>query len=428
MSSAITSKSIDIKKSLLDAVLAGLLALIVFGPIVGVVLDGYSFNLEFGRVAWMTGIVMGGRFLHSQYQQTAKGRVTLERFETVGSGVHVLSPDHKSRLRWILPLLVLLAVLFPFVATKYLLTVVILGLIYVLLGLGLNIVVGLAGLLDLGYVAFYAIGAYGLALGYEYLGLGFWTVLPLSALLAAMAGALLGFPVLRMHGDYLAIVTLGFGEIIRLILNNWLDFTGGPNGMSVPAPTFLGLEFGRRAKDGGVPFHEFFGVAYNPNLKFLFIYIVLFLVVMLVLYIKHRLTRMPVGRAWEALREDEIACRAMGLNHVLVKLSAFMIGASTAGLAGVFFASYQGFVNPSSFTFFESALILAIVVLGGMGSTVGVVIAAFVLTVAPELLRAFADYRVLLFGVLMVVMMIWRPRGLIRISRSGFAPRKGVAP
>ena len=152
------------------------------------------------------------------------------------------------------------------------------------------------------------------------------------------------------------------------------------------------------------------------------------LVVLAVLYIKHRLTRMPVGRAWEALREDEIACRSMGLNHVLVKLSAFTLGASTAGLAGVFFASYQGFVNPSSFTFFESALILAIVVLGGMGSTVGVVIAAFVLTVAPELLRSFAEYRVLLFGVLMVLMMIWRPRGLIRISRTGVTPRKGVAP
>ncbi|WP_044873860.1 high-affinity branched-chain amino acid ABC transporter permease LivM [Pseudomonas sp. LFM046] len=428
MTSAIARKPLDIKQSLIDAVVAGLLALIVFGPIMGVVLDGYGFNLEFGRVGWVIAIVMTGRFALSLYMQTAGGEVLMQRFETPGSGVHVRAPDYKSRLRWIVPLIVVAAVLFPFVASKYMLTVVILGLIYVLLGLGLNIVVGLAGLLDLGYVAFYAIGAYGLALGYEHLGLGFWSVLPLSALMAALAGALLGFPVLRMHGDYLAIVTLGFGEIIRLILNNWLDFTGGPNGMSVPSPTFFGLEFGRRAKDGGVPFHEFFGVAYNPNLKFLFIYVVLFLTVLLVLYIKHRLTRMPVGRAWEALREDEIACRAMGLNHVLVKLSAFMLGASTAGLAGVFFASYQGFVNPSSFTFFESALILAIVVLGGMGSTVGVVIAAFVLTVAPELLRTFADYRVLLFGVLMVLMMIWRPRGLIRISRAGFTPRKGVAP
>jgi len=423
-----SASKIDIKKSLVDAIVAGLLALIVFGPIVGVVLDGYSFNLQPERVAWMVGAVVVGRFLLSLYLQSAGGAGLLERFERGGSGVHVLPPDHRSAMRWVLPLVIVAAVIFPFFASKYLLTVVILGLIYVLLGLGLNIVVGLAGLLDLGYVAFYAIGAYGLALGYEHLGLGFWSVLPLAALTAALAGAILGFPVLRMHGDYLAIVTLGFGEIIRLVLNNWLSFTGGPNGMSVPSPTFFGLEFGRRAKDGGTPIHEFLGIAYNPNMKFLFIYVVLFLVVLLVLYIKHRLTRMPVGRAWEALREDEIACRSLGLNHVLVKLSAFMLGASTAGLAGVFFASYQGFVNPSSFTFFESALILAIVVLGGMGSTVGVVIAAFVLTIAPEMLRSFADYRVLMFGILMVVMMMWRPRGLIRISRAGFAPRKGVAP
>ncbi|UVE17525.1 high-affinity branched-chain amino acid ABC transporter permease LivM [Pseudomonas sp. LS44] len=420
--------SLDLKRSLIDAVLAGLIALIVFGPIIGVVLDGYSFNLQPQRLAWIVGAVMAGRFLFSLFLHSGVGRKLLAGFETSGSGVHVRAPGYQSQLRWIIPLILLLALIFPFFANKYLLTVVILGLIYVLLGLGLNIVVGLAGLLDLGYVAFYAIGAYGLALGYHYLGLGFWSVLPLSALLAALAGAILGFPVLRMHGDYLAIVTLGFGEIIRLILNNWLSFTGGPNGMSVPSPSFFGLEFTRRAKDGGVPFHEFFGLSYNPNIKFLFIYIVLFLVVLVVLYLKHRLTKMPVGRAWEALREDEVACRSLGLNHVLVKLSAFTLGASTAGLAGVFFATYQGFVNPSSFTFFESALILAIVVLGGMGSTVGVVIAAFVLTVAPELLRTFADYRVLLFGVLMVAMMIWRPRGLIRISRSGFAPRKGVAP
>ncbi|MGL6244032.1 high-affinity branched-chain amino acid ABC transporter permease LivM [Pseudomonas sp.] len=426
--SSTTKKTIDLKRSLVDAILAGLVALIVFGPIVGVVLDGYGFNMETTRVAWIVAIVMAGRFALSLFLQTPKGLKILEGFESTGSGVHVLPPDYKSRLRWIIPLLILVAVVFPFFSNSYLLGVVILGLIYVLLGLGLNIVVGLAGLLDLGYVAFYAIGAYGLALGYQYLGLGFWTVLPLAAIVAGLAGCILGFPVLRLHGDYLAIVTLGFGEIIRLILNNWLSLTGGPNGMAAPLPTFFGLEFGKRAKEGGVPFHEFFGIAYNPDVKYYFIYAVLFLVVLAVLYIKHRLVKMPVGRAWEALREDEIACRSMGLNHVLVKLSAFTIGASTAGLAGVFFATYQGFVNPTSFTFFESALILAIVVLGGMGSTIGVVIAAFVLTVAPELLRGFAEYRVLLFGVLMVLMMIWRPRGLIRISRTGVTPRKGVAP
>jgi len=412
-----------------DAGLAGLMALVVFGPIVGVVLNGYDFNLHAGRVAALVAVVMLGRFLLSLLLQSPKGQRWLQRFDDASAGgVQVLAAGHRSALRWVIPLVLLAAVLLPFFANKYLLTVVILGLIYVLLGLGLNIVVGLAGLLDLGYVAFYAIGAYGLALGYEHLGLGFWSMLPLSALFAALAGAILGFPVLRMHGDYLAIVTLGFGEIIRLVLNNWLSVTGGPNGLSVPSPTLFGLEFGRRAKEGGPLFHEFFGLNYDPNFKFIFIYSVLLAVVLLVLYVKQRLVRMPIGRAWEALREDEIACRAMGLNHVLVKLSAFMLGASTAGLAGVFFASYQGFVNPSSFTFFESALILAIVVLGGMGSTLGVVIAAFVLTVAPELLRSFADYRVLLFGVLMVLMMIWRPRGLIRVSRRGVsAPSAGAS-
>jgi len=419
-------KSYDIKKSLIETLVAGLLALIVFGPVVGVVLDGYSFNWQPARVAWMTAIVMAGRLALSLFLQTQTGQRLSHRFTHADSGVHVLKPDHRSRLLWIMPLVVLAALIFPAFADKYLITVVILGLIYVLLGLGLNIVVGLAGLLDLGYVGFYAIGAYGLALGYQYLGLGFWSVLPLAAIAAGFAGCLLGFPVLRLHGDYLAIVTLGFGEIIRLVLNNWLTFTGGPNGLPVPAPTFMGIEFGRQAKEGGTPIHQLLGMGYNPNLKFIFIYVVLFLVVLAVLYIKHRLTRMPIGRAWEALREDEIACRSMGLNHVLVKLSAFAIGASTAGLAGVFFASYQGFVNPTSFTFFESALILAIVVLGGMGSTVGVVIAAFVLTVAPEMLRSFAEYRVLLFGVLMVLMMMWRPRGLIRVSRTGVRPRKGV--
>jgi len=232
----------------------------------------------------------------------------------------------------------------------------------------------------------------------------------------------LAFPVLKMHGDYLAIVTLGFGEIIRLVLNNWLDFTGGPNGAPVPPPTLLGLEFTRTAKQGGVPLHDYFGITYSADYKFWFIYFVLFLVVCLVIYAVERLRVMPLGRMWEALREDEIACRSLGVNHVFTKLTAFMLGASTGGLAGVFFAVHQGFVNPTSFTFFESALILAIVVLGGLGSTVGVIAAALVLTILPELLRDFAEYRVLIFGVLMVVMMIWKPRGLVHIKRPAFFP------
>jgi len=421
---AVADHGFSFKRCLLDAIFAGLVALIIFGPVVGVVLDGYSFNFHSQRLVWIIAAVMAGRFLLSAFLETAAGQTMRARFERDSAGVYVRPADHKSSLRWVLPLLIALAICFPFVATKYILTVAILGLIYVLLGLGLNIVVGLAGLLDLGYVAFYAIGAYGLALGYQYLGLGFWSMLPLAAVMAALAGALLGFPVLRMHGDYLAIVTLGFGEIIRLVLTNWLSFTGGPNGVSAPAPTFFGLEFGRRAKEGGVPFHEFFHLTYNPNMKFIFIYAVLVLVVLLVLFIKHRLTRMPIGRAWEALREDEIACRAMGLNHVLVKLSAFTLGASTAGIAGVFFATYQGFVNPTSFTFFESALILAIVVLGGMGSQLGVILAAIVMILLPELMREFSEYRMLMFGAMMVLMMIWRPQGLLPMQRPHMELRK----
>jgi len=323
--------------------------------------------------------------------------------------------------------IIILGLTLPFLASKYWLTVLIQAMIYVLLGLGLNIVVGLAGLLDLGYVAFYAVGAYGLALGAQYLDLGFWSALPLAAMLAALFGGVLGFPVLRMHGDYLAIVTLGFGEIIRLVLNNWLEFTGGPNGVSAPAPQLFGLEFTRTARDGGVPFHEYFQISYDPLHRFVFIYLVLFLIVCLMVVVVTRLRDMPVGRAWEALREDEIACRALGINHVLVKLSAFMMGATVGGIAGVFFATYQGFINPMSFNFFESALIVAIVVLGGLGSTTGVIVAAVVLTILPELLRAFADYRVFAFGALMVLMMIWRPRGLMRPRRRAFEV-KGLCP
>jgi len=414
------------------AFFSALLVLAVAYPILGLKLETVGVNLEVHgatpRTLWTVAMAAVLMFVWQLVRDplTAGWRRSggLQLPQT-GLGSRLTEPKTQ---RWVILALILVALVWPFYGSRGAVDIATLILIYVMLGLGLNIVVGLAGLLDLGYVGFYAIGAYGLALGYQYLGLGFWTMLPLAAVMAAVAGAILGFPVLRMHGDYLAIVTLGFGEIIRLVLNNWLEVTKGPNGIAAPSPTFFGIEFGRRAKEGGVPIHELLGISYNPNATMIFIYTVLFLVVLLVLYIKHRLTRMPVGRAWEALREDEIACRAMGLNHVLVKLSAFMIGASTAGLAGVFFATYQGFINPASFNFFESVLVLAIVVLGGLGSTVGVVVSAFVMTLLFELLREFGDIRMLVFGVLMVVMMMWRPRGLIRIARSGFAIRKGVAP
>ncbi|PPJ49251.1 high-affinity branched-chain amino acid ABC transporter permease LivM [Rhizobium sp. KAs_5_22] len=404
-----------------QALLTFTVSLILFGPISGLVLEEFSFRNELTRPLLLAAVVAAGRIALSLVGMTATGRKIAGKAASNGSGVTVMTGEEKSPIL-ILALLFAAGLALPFFADKYFLGIAILALIYCLLGLGLNIVVGLAGLLDLGFVAFYAVGAYLLALGYQYLGLGFWSALIIAPFLAGLFGMVLAFPVLKMHGDYLAIVTLGFGEIIRLVLNNWLDFTGGPNGAPVPAPTLFGLEFTRTAKQAGIPIHDYLGIPYSADYKFWFIYLVLFLVVCLVIYAVERLRVMPLGRMWEALREDEIACRSLGVNHVFTKLTAFMLGASTGGLAGVFFAVQQGFVNPTSFTFFESALILAIVVLGGLGSTVGVIAAALVLTILPELLRDFAEYRVLIFGVMMVVMMIWKPRGLVRIKRPAFFP------
>ena len=408
-----------------QALLTFTVSLILFGPISGLVLEGFSFRNELMRAVLLAALVAAGRVTLSLVGMTAIGRKIAGKAASNGSGVTVMTGKEKSPAL-ILGLIFLAGLALPFFADKYFLGIAILALIYCLLGLGLNIVVGLAGLLDLGFVAFYAVGAYLLALGAQYLGLGFWSALVIAPFLAGLCGMVLAFPVLKMHGDYLAIVTLGFGEIIRLVLNNWLEFTGGPNGASVPPPTLSGLEFPRTAKQGGMPLHDYLGIPYSADYKFWFIYLVLFIIVCLVIYAVERLRVMPLGRMWEALREDEIACRSLGVNHVFTKLTAFMLGASTGGLAGVFFAVHQGFVNPTSFTFFESALILAIVVLGGLGSTVGVIAAALVLTILPELLRDFAEYRVLIFGVLMVVMMIWKPRGLVRVQRPAFFPSAAV--
>ncbi|HHJ1298444.1 high-affinity branched-chain amino acid ABC transporter permease LivM [Pseudomonas sp. P1B16] len=320
--------------------------------------------------------------------------------------------------RWIIIGLILVALVWPFFGSRGAVDIATLILIYVLLGLGLNIVVGLAGLLDLGYVGFYAVGAYSYAMLSHYLGWSFWVCLPIAGLMAATFGFLLGFPVLRLRGDYLAIVTLGFGEIIRLFLRNLTDWTGGPNGISnIPKPELFGLTFERRAAEGMQTFHEFFGLAYNSINKVIFLYLVALLLALLALFVINRLLRMPIGRAWEALREDEIACRALGLNPTVIKLSAFTLGACFAGFAGSFFAARQGLVTPESFTFIESAIILAIVVLGGMGSQLGVILAAIVMILLPELMREFSEYRMLMFGALMVLMMIWRPQGLLPMQR-----------
>ena len=301
----------------------------------------------------------------------------------------------------------------PFV-DRHLLDLAILVMTYVMLGWGLNIVVGLAGLLDLGYVAFYAVGAYSYALLATNFGLGFWQCLPLAGAFAAFFGVVLGFPVLRLRGDYLAIVTLGFGEIVRIILINWYAVTNGPDGVSgIPRPTFFGLPFTANPDEGTTAFHTFFGLEYASMQRIVFLYYVILVLALLTNLFTIRIRRLPVGRAWEALREDEIACRSLGINPRNTKLTAFAIGAMFAGFGGSFFATRQGFISPESFTFIESAIILAIVVLGGMGSQLGVVLAAVLLIGVTEFFRELEQFRMLAFGAGMVAIMVWRPRGLL---------------
>jgi branched-chain amino acid transport system permease protein len=328
------------------------------------------------------------------------------------------------------------AVLFPLVALtlekslhlglplRYLFDLSIVVLTYLMLASGLNIGVGLAGLLDLGYVAFYAVGAYSFALLATTFGWSFWMCLPIAGLLAAMWGCTVGLPVLRLRGDYLAIVTLAFAEIVRIVLLNWTEVTNGPNGVSgIPKPTFFGLPFSRT---GEVTFSSTFGLTYDPLHGVIFLYYVILALVFFTVMITLRLRRLPLGRAWEAMREDEIACRSLGINTTITKLTAFATGAIFGGLAGAFFATRQGFISPESFTFIESATILAIVVLGGLGSQLGVALASIALIGGFEALRHTqglkvifgpdfdpALFRMLLFGLAMVAIMLWRPRGIV---------------
>ncbi|MDO5680991.1 MAG: high-affinity branched-chain amino acid ABC transporter permease LivM [Pelistega sp.] len=321
-------------------------------------------------------------------------------------------------INFIILFVVIGAAIWPFFSGRTAVDIATLVLIYVMLGLGLNIVVGFAGLLDLGFVGFYAVGAYTYALLFHWAGWGFWEALPLAGAMAALFGFLLGFPVLRLRGDYLAIVTLGFGEIIRLLLINLTEWTGGPDGISgIPKPSVFGYTMSRRAPEGEQTFHQLMGWKFDSVDVVIYLYLMALALAVITLLLSNRLVRMPIGRAWEALREDEIACRSLGLNPTNVKLSAFTLGAMCAGFGGAFFAARQGLVNPESFTFIESALILAIVVLGGMGSQIGVIFAAVLLTTLPELARSFAEYRMLIFGLVMVLMMMWRPQGLLPVKR-----------
>jgi branched-chain amino acid transport system permease protein len=416
-----------ISAALRDAFLSAAIALGLFAPMVGLVLENGVQGLVLrGRpiaAAVLVALVFVGRFaMHLWSDRPGKETRAIWASRVVPAGTN----------KFLAPILLGAAVMLPLTGSRYYVDLGTLVLTYVMLGWGLNIVVGLAGLLDLGYVAFYAVGAYAYALLAETFGLGFWTCLPLAGILAAFWGVLLGFPVLRLRGDYLAIVTLAFGEIIRVLLINWVSLTHGPNGIGdIPRPTLFGLRFSMDEGDDTVA--GFFGIEPQTIHRVIFLYYLILGLALVTNWVTLRLRRLPLGRAWEALREDEIACRSLGINVTNTKLTAFAIGAMFGGFAGAFFATRQAFVSPESFTFIESATVLAIVVLGGLGSQLGVALAALVMVGGLEMLRDLLStigeqmgselfsglagdlptYRMLIFGLALVVMMVLRPRGLV---------------
>ncbi len=393
------------------AFINALVALVLFSLMVGVRTEAgpdgqLTYWTRFGELAWLVAAVFGGSIVIELLRQWI-GATGAEKLvpPAVQSGMSLVG-------RYLAPALLIFTVLVPviFYNQRYILDLAILVLTYVMLGWGLNVVVGLAGLLDLGYVAFYAVGAYSYGLLATNFGWSFWICLPLAGILAAFWGVLLGFPVLRLRGDYLAIVTLAFGEIIRLVIINWQDLTGGPNGVSgIPRPTFFGIPLDN--SDDGLAAR--LGIEYSATHRIIFLFYLILALALLTNWVTIRLRRLPIGRAWEALREDEVACRALGINTTTTKLTAFATGAMFGGFAGAFFATRQGFISPESFTFQESALVLAIVVLGGMGSQLGVALAALAMIGGFELFRGLETYRMLVFGMSMVLIMIWRPRGLV---------------
>ncbi|OYV38084.1 MAG: branched-chain amino acid ABC transporter permease [Acidocella sp. 20-61-6] len=392
-----------------DSLIVGGVAFLLFGPFLGLQLtDGTNGNLALATrpvlLAIAVGLSIAARFLLLLWQDHRATRVP---------AVKLAAAVTKSG-KYVAPALLIFAItlpLIPGIDNSYV-DLGVLIMTYVMLGWGLNIVVGLAGLLDLGYVAFYAVGAYSFALLSHYFNFTFWECLPLCGILAAAWGIFLGFPVLRLRGDYLAIVTLAFGEIIRLVITNWVSLTGGPNGIyDIPHPTLFGLTFDMAGGPGTVS--NFFHIDPDPSQRTTYLYYIILALALLTNWVTLRLRRQPLGRAWEALREDEIACRSLGINLRNTKLTAFAIGAMFGGFAGCFFATRQAFISPDSFTFIESATVLAIVVLGGAGSQLGVALAAIVMIGVPALLQDLQIYRMLIFGIALVTIMVVRPRGFI---------------
>src|SRR6266568_4137541 len=445
--SVATAPRVEVGKALKDAGLTALITFALFLPLIGFkTVQNMRNELELETrmplllsfVAVITAAKLFGSLVVDPWRERRALRATSATFAAVKTGFSNWFTPFALGFIVIYPILIMVLV-GPQGALKWVDNFGIQILIYVMLGWGLNIVVGLAGLLDLGYAAFYAVGAYSYALLAKTFGLSFWILLPLAGILAAFWGVLLGFPVLRLRGDYLAIVTLAFGEIIRLILINWVPVTNGYAGISgIPRPTFFGIPF--NASDEG--FAARFGLEFSPIYRTIFLYYVILALALITAAMTVRLRRLPIGRAWEALREDEIACRSLGINTTNTKLTAFAMGAMFAGFAGSFFAARQGFISPESFTFMESAVIVAIVVLGGMGSLIGVVIAAVIMIAGTEIMRELdflkavfgsnfdpTQYRMLLFGFAMVLIMVWRPRGLIATREPSTllnAPRASV--
>jgi branched-chain amino acid transport system permease protein len=434
----------DVRRALKDAALAALITAGLAFPILALRAEPDIDNrltLQ-GRWSWLfiaSAIVFVGRFLLALFDVRPRRKPATDAALPASAyrAARFIGPAGLALL-FVFPLAVF-AALGPQGSLKWIDNYGIQILIYVMLGWGLNIVVGLAGLLDLGYVAFYAVGAYSYALLSTTFGLSFWLCLPLAGILAAFWGMLLGFPVLRLRGDYLAIVTMAFGEIIRIVLVNWSVVTNGDAGISsIPRASFFGLPF----TAGPNGFAATFGIKFSPIHRVIFLYYLILCLALLTNFVTVRLRRLPIGRAWEALREDEIACRSLGLDTVKLKLAAFALGAMFGGFAGAFFSVRQGFVSPSSFTFIESATILAIVVLGGRGSQLGVALAAVVIIGGSEILRELdflkqifgeefdpTQYRMLIVGMAMVMMMNWRPRGLVatRAPTIALGERRAIA-
>ena len=401
--------------SIKDSLFTGLIALALFGPIVGLRTVAKNEVLEV-HPKWFIVLIIVivcavGRFLTNLYVYNRDQKTGIQ--SSIGKSI---SNFLDTKGYQIALTAIIFSVIFPFLpfTDRYLMDIAIMMLTYIMLGWGLNIVIGLAGLLDLGYVAFYAVGAYSYALFAIHFGWSFWICLPIAGIFAAMFGVLLGFPVLRLRGDYLAIVTLAFGEMIRILLLNWYQLTKGPDGLTgIPRPSFFGLPFKSFPDEGEQTFHTFFGIEYDPMQRIIFLYYLILVLALITNLFTIKIRKLPIGRAWEALREDEIACKSLGVNPRNTKLTAFAIGAMFGGFAGSFFATRQAFISPESFTFIESAIIVAIVVLGGMGSQTGVVLATVFLIGLIEVFRDFESYRMIAFGGAMVLIMIFRPRGIL---------------